>query len=134
MNDRILEMARHLHHYVSANADDLIRIATISVGMVSGAASGVSAGLSLGMLGLSISGLLGAFSGAMVSLSFLTVKSKKHAVAILFGGTLSGGYMAPALVVWLGMSDSVLPGASFGIGATLQWAVPLLLEKFSRKP
>lgn len=123
-------MPHRLYHLVADHADAAYRIATLGAGVASGAAASYSSDLSLSALGLSLAGLLGAFSGAMVSLSFLTVRNRRHAASILACGTLSGGYMSPLVVAWLGLAGSVDVAVAFGIGGTLQWAVPVLMSKF----
>ena len=122
-----------IHSLIADQADAAYRIATLGAGVASGAAASYSSDLSLSALGLSLAGLLGAFSGAMVSLSFLTVRNRRHAASILTCGTLTGGYMSPLVVAWMGLAGSVDVAVAFGIGGTLQWAVPVLVGKFKAK-
>jgi len=113
-------------------ADHLLRIGSASAGAVSGAAAGAASSWAMLIFGVPLAVVFAAFSGAMVSLTFMPASTAPRTLAIVASGTLAGAYMAAFAAEWLHLTPAAMGGAAFLVGGTLQWAVPVLIEQVGR--
>lgn len=87
-------------------------------------------------LGVKVASLVAGFAGGVVSLSFVKPLSKWQAALAVATGSLSAGYLTPAILVYVG---DPLPELSvaFIVGLTAMNIVPGLVrlsESFKKNP
>lgn len=109
--------------------DHMVRVGTLAAGAASGAAAGVASTWSVAIFGVPLAVVFAAFSGAMVSLSFLGSATLARMLVIVLSGTAAGAYMSAFVAEWWGMSQAAMGGAAFAVGGALQWAVPVIIER-----
>ena len=114
-------------------ADYAIRTGTLAAGAASGAVTGVASAWAIAIFGAPLAVVFAAFSGAMVSLTFLGPATLCRMLAVVLSGTVAGGYMSAFVAEWLGMSKAAMGGIAFSIGGGLQWAIPAMIERYNRK-
>ena len=109
--------------------DHMTRIATLAAGAASGAAAGVASTWSVAIFGVPLAVVFAAFSGALVSLSFLSPATLSRMLVIVMSGTAAGAYLSALVAEWWGLSPGAMGGAAFMVGGALQWAVPAIIER-----
>ncbi len=115
------------------SAETFVRAGTAAAGAASGAAANTAAAWSMAIFGAPLAVLFAAFSGALVSLTFLPASSIARSLVVLFSGTLAGVYTSSLVAEWWRFSDAATGGCAFVVGAALQWAVPEFLDRMRRK-
>ena len=85
------------------------------------------------LFGVPLAVFFAAFSGALVSLTFLQAESFRRAAVILCSGTLAGVYTSALVAEWWHFTAAAMGGCAFVIGGALQWAVPEFIERMRRK-
>lgn len=110
-------------------ADHFLRIGTLATGAVSGAAAGAASSWAMVIFGVPLAVVFAAFSGAMVSLSFIGQATLARMLVIVLSGTAAGAYTSALVSEWWGFTPSAMGGAAFVVGGALQWAVPTILAR-----
>ena len=113
-------------------ADYLLRVGERVIGAASGAAATGASSWAMLVFGVPVAVVFAAFSGAMVSLSFLPGATLARTLSIVASGTLAGAYMSAFAAEWLHLSSAAMGGAAFLVGGALQWAVPVLIERLKK--
>ena len=114
-------------------ADYAIRTGTLAAGAASGAVTGVASAWAIAIFGVPLAVMFAAFSGAMVSLTFLGPATLARMVVVVLSGTVAGAYMSAFVAEWMGMSSAAMGGISFAVGGALQWAVPVVISRIQGK-
>lgn len=115
------------------DADAWVRAGTAAAGAASGAAASTASSWSLAIFGAPLAVFFAAFSGALVSLSFMPVESLRRAAIILGSGTLAGVYTSALVAEWLHFTSAAMGGCAFLVGGALQWAVPEFIDRMRKK-
>lgn len=113
--------------------DHLLRVGTAAAGTVSGLAAGSASAWSMMVFGVPLAVFFAAFSGALVSLSFLKPDSLQRAGIVLGSGTLAGVYTSALVAEWWHFTSAAMGGCAFVVGAALQWAVPEFIDRMRQK-
>ena len=113
-------------------ADNLLRIGTLATGAASGAAAGAASSWAMLVFGVPLAVVFAAFAGAMVSLSFLPSATLARTLSVVASGTAAGAYMSAFAAEWLHLTPAAMGGSAFFVGGALQWAVPVLIERYKK--
>ena len=104
-----------------------------SVGLLAAGGSVATESWSMTMLGLPLSTILAAFSGAFISLTFIAWPGCIRAASTIAAGTGVGAYLAPLAEHAFAIPVVLEKGVAFGLGLTVQVAVPALLAWIKKR-
>lgn len=88
------------------------------------------------VLGVKLASVVAGFAGGVISLSFIKQLTKWQAFLAVATGSLTAGYMTPAIIVYIGTAMPE-PSVAFIVGLTAMNLIPGLVrlaESFKKNP